>query len=245
MIAHRKLVAALIVAAACAFVPAGSASASPVVLAGPDVWNTWTTSQLLSGPFWANWSYDRNGLANIGYFMSRTDGSTVPAFYDASPSAALPYLGDGSTTFALTFTDPWQPTDLTHVLSVTGWNDEFGLFDVVTGERYSLFHAWETRGMTTTFYPVGTYGFYLDNGAGQTWYSTTLDGGRNHFALFQGENSWYVGVEDATYTTTRPADWDYNDMIIRWAEPVPEVGTLSMLGLGLLSLRGARRRWRR
>jgi hypothetical protein len=245
MIAQKKWVAALIIAAACAFAPAGSASASPVVLAGPEVWNTWSTSQLLGGPFWANWSYDRNGLANIGYFMSNTPGSTVPGFYDASPGATLSYLGNGSTTFTLTLTEPLQPTDFTHLLSVTGWNDEFGLFDVATGERYALFRAWETRGLTTTFFPAGTFGFYLTSGEGYTWYSTVLDGGRNHFALFQGENRWYLGVEDATWTTPRPADWDYNDMIIRWAEPVPEAGSMSMFSLGLLSLGAALRRWRR
>jgi len=247
MNAHNRMAAAVIVAAACALALAGPASASPVVLAGSATWNSWTTSQLLSGPFWANWSYDRNGLANIGYYMSGTPGSDVPGFLNTSPDSPLPYLGNGSTTFALTLTDPWQPTEFSHLLSVTGWNDEFGLFNLDTGDRYALFEAWYTKGQTTDFYPVGTYGFYLANGDGQTWYSTSLDGGRNHFALFQAESGreWYLGVEDATYTTRRPADWDYNDIIIKWAEPVPEVGTMSMLGLGLLSLSAARRRWRK
>jgi hypothetical protein len=244
MIAQKKVVAAVIVAAACALATAGSASATPVLVAGPDVWNSWTTSQLLGGPFWANRSYDRNGYANIGYFVSGTPGSDVPGFYDASPDSTLSYWGDGSTTFALLLTDPWQPTELTHLLSITGWNDEFGLFNVASGEKYALFNAWETRGLTTAFYPLGTYGFYISTGEGKTWYSTSLDGGRNHFALFQGGNQWYLGVEDASWTTARPSDWDYNDMIIRGTESVPEVGSLSMLGLGLLSLRVALRRWR-
>ena len=246
-IVRKKVVAALIVAAACAVMPAGSASAAPIVLAGSDTWNAWTTSQLLSGQFWANRSHDRNGLANIGFFMSRTPGSDVPAFDSASPGSVLPYLGDGSTTFALILTDPWQPAEFSHLTSITGWDDEFGLFNVDTGDKYALFKAWSTKGMTTDFHPTGTYGFYVANGVGQTWYSTMLDGGRNHFALFQGENRWYLGLEDATYTTTRPADWDYNDMIVSWAEPttVPEVGSLSMLGLGLLSVGITRRRWRK
>jgi hypothetical protein len=246
MIAQKKILAAVIVAATCALAPAGSASATPVVLGGSSTWNSWTTSQLLSGQFWANWSYDRNGLANIGYFVSGMPGSDVPGFLAASPDGTLPYLGDGSTTFALLLTDTSQPTDFGHLLSITGWNDEFGLFNVATGDKYPLFQAWYTKGLTTSFYPVGTYGFYLSNGEGRTWTSTTLDGGRNHFAIFQdGGNEWYLGVEDATYTTPRPADWDYNDMVIKWAEPVPEVGTMSMMGLGLLSLRVALRRWRR
>lgn len=247
IIVRKKTAAALILAAACAVIPAGSASAAPIVLAGSDSWTSWTTSQLLSGQYWANWSHDRNGLANIGYFMSRTPGSDVPTFYDASPESVLPYLGDGSTTFALLLTEPWQPAEFTHLLSITGWDDEFGLFNVATGEKYALFQAWSTTGVTREFHPTGTYGFYVANGDGQTWYSTTLDDGRNHFAVFQGEDRWYLGLEDATYTTRRPADWDYNDMIISWAEPtaVPEVGAMSMLWLGLLSLGAARRRWGR
>ena len=246
-IVRKRAVAALIVAAAFAISPARSASAAPIVLAGSDTWTSWTTSQLLSGQFWGNVSHDRNGLANIGYFMSRTSGSNVPNFYDASPDSVLPYLGDGSTTFALLLTDPWQAAEFTHLQSVTGWDDEFGLFNLDTREKYALFKAWSTKGMTAEFHPIGTYGFYVANGDGQTWYSTALDGGRNHFALFRGENRWLLGLEDATYTTRRPADWDYNDMVVSWAEPtrVPEVGSMRMLGLGLLSLGMALRRWRR
>jgi hypothetical protein len=245
MIAQKKIAAAVIVAAVGVLATAGSTSATPVLVAGSNVWNSWTTSQLLGGPFWANPSYDRNGYANIGYFMSGTPGTQVPGFFDASPRSTLSYWGDGSTTFALLLTDPSQTTELTHLLSITGWDDEFGLFNVATGEKHPLFSAWETRGLTTEFSPLGLYGFYISTGEGKTWYSTCLDAGRNHFAFFQGEDRWYLGVEDASWATARPSDWDYNDMIIRGAtEPVPEVGTLSMLGLGLLSLRLALRRWR-
>ena len=247
IIVRKHMVGAVIVAALCAVIPAGSANAGPIALGGSDTWNSWSTSDLLSGQFWANWSHDRNGLANIGYFMSRTPGSDVPTFYEASPGGVLPYLGDGSTTFALRLTEPWQPTEFTHLLSITGWDDEFGLFNVETGEKYALFSAWYTRGQSREFHPTGTYGFYVANGDGQTWYSTELDGGRNHFAVFQGEDRWFLGLEDATYTTRLAADWDYNDMIVTWAEPtaVPEVGAMSMLGLGVLSLGLARRRWGR
>lgn len=257
MIAQRKLVTAAMVAATCALVPVGSVSATPVVLGGSGTWNSWGAAASTRAavpaaqPFWANPSYDRNGLANIGYFLSGTPGSDVPHFYDSSPHAYLPYLGSGDSTFALVLDDPSQPTDFTHLISVTGWrwpvgvtDDEFGLMNLATGEHYALFNASDPLGRTASFGPAGLYAFYLISGEGRRWYSTTLDGGRNHFALFQGDNEWYLGVEDATYTTRRPADWDYNDMIIRWAEPVPEVGSPSMLALALLSLGAARRRWR-
>jgi hypothetical protein len=257
-LAPQKLVAALIVVVAWAVVTAGPAGASPVILSGPSSWSDWGPSPSPSFaaarvvPFWANPSYDRNGLANIGQFISGAPGSDVPGFYASSPGQYLPYLGDGSTTFAVSIT---ESTDFTHLLSVTGWqmpgvaDNEFGFMDLSSGEHYALFRASDPKGSTATFHPAGMFAFYLRSGEGRTWYSTSLDGGRSHFALFQGAHGWYLGVEDATYTTPRTADWDYNDAVFTWAEPVPqvvpEVGSTSMLGLALLSLCAARRRWLR
>ncbi len=168
MIPQKKLLAALVVTATVALAPAVPASASPVVLAGPDYWTTWgmaapmaRTFAPVAHPFWDNPSYDGNGLANVGYFISGTPGSDVPNFYGASPGAYMPYLGDGSTAFGVNFT---EPTDISHLFSVTAWNDQFGLFNLATGDQFPLFQAWDTKGLTTTFFAPGTYGFYLTNG---------------------------------------------------------------------------------
>lgn len=248
---QHRLLTALVVAVTVALATIAPASASPVVLRGSNSWNTWgpassmaRTLAPVAQPFWDNRSYDGNDLANVGYFISGTPGSDVPNFYRSSPGAYMPYLGDGATTFGVNFT---EPTDISHLFSVTDWNDEFGLFDLATDEHFALFRAKNTIGLTHTSFAPGSYGFYLVNGNGQTWYSTTLDRGRSHFAVFQGEDRWYMGVEDATYTSNLTADWDYNDMLVRWAAPehVPEVGSMSMLGLALLSVSAARRRWRK
>lgn len=208
------------------------AAASPIILSGSTAWTSWSSP---TGPaFWANPSYDRNGQANVGYYLGNVPGSDVPNFLAGSPGGTMPYLGTGSTTFAFELADG---SDFDHLQSVTGWNDTIGIYNLATGVHVPLFQAWDTKG--TSQFIGGTFAFYLTSGEGNTWYSTSLDGGRNHFALFQGPGqSWYLGIEDATWTTRRTADWDYNDFIGRVeAAPVPEPGsTLTMLGVGLIAI---------
>ena len=193
------------------------AAAGPVVLVGSSAWAGWNAADVTGGPFWANSSYDRNGLANVGYYLAGVPGSDVPTFYAGSPGVYAPYLGDGATTWAWYGDRP----AVTVLQGVTGWQDTWGV----------------------TEYQPFVWVFWLTNGEGQTWTSTTLDGGRSHFALFQGDGRYYLGIEDATWTTYRTADWDYNDAILAWpTEAVSDVGgTLVLFGLALVALHGVRR----
>ena len=149
--------------------------AGPIVMGGSSTWNA-----AGGADFWANPSYDRNGFAHVGIFLTGAAGSDVPGFYDHSPYLTnLVYLGGGSTTFA--WEDEWAPVEL---LRVSDWRAVDRL------ERLS-------DGVLQFTTPAGV------------WRSDTLDGGRSHFALFRAEGYYYLGLEDATWTTRRPADWDY------------------------------------
>jgi len=183
-----------------------SAAASPIVVGGSA---TWTSSG--GAAFWNNTSYDRNGYANVGVFLTGTPGSDIPNFYANSPSLTdLSWLGTGSTTFT------WDgPVTATTLVGVTGWQDQF----------------WIDNGV---FFFQSPY---------HTWRSDTLDGGRSHFALFDSPAFYYLGMEDATWTTSRTADWDYNDKIVRIPKTIPDpASTLMLMGVGLSAL-AIGRRW--
>lgn len=216
-----------------------TADAAPIVLSGS--WGSGTA-------FWNNTSYDRNGQANIGNWIMNQGASDVPNFYSNSPSIGASWLGNGTATFMFDLTDT---TALTHWFSVTGWNDEFGLYNDNT--RIPLGNAWDQQyastGRTTMLFTPGVWGIYMRSGEGNYWYSGQLGpDGRSHFALFQGETAynWYLGIEDATFNTPRTADWDYNDVILELeAQPVPEPGSMSLIALGLGSIAVARRKWKK
>lgn len=218
--------------------------AAPIVLSGSGSWNSWSTPAPGSGAFWANWSYDRNGLANVGYYLGNVPGSDVPGFLTFSPGGTPDYLGTGGTTFG--WDVPALGLETTYLQGVTGWPDsEFGVFNLADpGTLFALNHTWDPRGVTWTSPITGGFGFYLTSRAG-TWRSTDLDGGRSHFALFRGPGAWYLGIEDATWNTPRTADWDYNDFIVRLSEPtpVPEPGSILMILTALAAVGVCRLTW--
>lgn len=93
------------------------------------------------------------------------------------------------------------------------------------------------------------FGFYIstpENG-GMTYYSDqSMNGdGYDHFKIFQNENNEYkfrLNIEDLT----QPGwDTDHNDMVIiaKNVAPVPIPGAVWLLGSGLVSLAGIRRKF--
>jgi hypothetical protein len=194
---------------------------------------------------------------NIGYLLTGTQGSG--SGLGAAAPGAIPYWGTsgGAADPSFYFTNPGgnQAALQIQIAGFAGSNT-FGWYSIGSpGTLNPIFTNPTGAGQTATFSPTTNYGFYFQTPDGIFYTQSSLntvvsgfssDAGKQQFALFEGANGYWLGMEDTPLSGTGSniSDKDYNDMVVT-IRPVPIPAAVWLLGSGLLGLAGIRRRFRK
>ncbi len=198
-------------------------------------WQSSYTTNENGSPYWDNTSSD-GSQKNIGYCMAGAASCGMPG-----APGAIAYWGNsnGTADLHVTFTPSGQDTAALQI-EIAGYANlnQFGYHDA-SGDHI-LFTGPQGAGATASFQATGAYSFFIVSGDGNTYYTdsslNSSDSTFQHFSIFGNTTpgTFWLGAEDLASSSS---DKDYNDLVVRVSSsPVPEPGTLSLLGLGVLGV---------
>src|SRR5581483_6394923 len=216
-------------------------------------------------PYWNHSSGD-GGVNNIGWCLvgggncsiSTTPGA-IPFFGNGTAATSNMWFSTGGSGVTVSLRGVF--TSQTQLVPVTAGIDYFGYYLAdatgapIAGSEQQLMTAADTVPTDASFNiaPNQNYGFYIENvqglgGPDETRYWYFMNSASNiasngtpltslqHFAIFDGSGSLFMGMED---DWSNAADADYNDLIVEiTATPTggaPEPTSMALAALGFLA----------